>query len=125
MEDLKEGIRQWFLLDRQIDEMNSKLTDMREKRNILETHVINLMKSNDVRDKKLNIGPVSIVYSNTMQLPPYNLELIEQSLDNIYSKGNEQSIQILASIKNTRENKRKPRECIKKRKNKLTQKKQV
>ena len=95
MDDLKESIKMWYNLDKRIDELNLQLSTMRDKKKELEQNVILQMKKQGLQNKKLNIGPISIIYSTSMQLPPYNLELIEDVLDKLYKKGSPQSIQFL------------------------------
>ena len=112
MEDLKDSIKMWYSLDKRIDELNLQLSTMRDKKE-LEQNVILQMKKQGLQNKKLNIGPVSIIYSTSMQLPPYNLELIEDVLDKLYKKGSPQSIQFLQTLHANRENNRKPNYCIK------------
>ena len=123
MEELKEAIRMWYRIDKQIDEYNTIAGELRDKRNSLEKKVLELMKTTGLDKKKLNIGPISIIYSRSNQLPPYNLELIENSLNTLYSKGHPETTKVLTAIQTTRETLRKPNHCIKKRKNKATQKK--
>lgn len=123
MNDLKDSIKKWYDLDKNIEELNQQLSTMRDKKKELEQQVIIQMKQQGLQNKKLNIGPISIIYSSTMQLPPYNLELIEEVLDKLYKKGSPQSIQFLQLLHANRENNRKPNYCIKKRKNRSTQKK--
>ena len=122
MDDLKESIKMWYNLDKRIDELNLQLSTMRDKKKELEQNVIVQMKKQGLHNKKLNIGPISIIYSTSMQLPPYNLELIEDVLDKLYNKGSPQSIQFLQTLHANRENNRKPNNCIKKRKNRSTKK---
>lgn len=123
LNDLKDSIKKWYDLDKRIEEMNLQLSTMRDKKKDLENTVILQMKQQGLQDKKLNIGPVSIIYSSTMQLPPYNLELIEEVLDKLYKKGSPQSIHFLQTLHANREGNRKPNCCIKKRKNRSTKKK--
>lgn len=123
MDDLKDSIKMWYNLDKRIDELNLQISTMRDKKKELEKTVIVQMKQQGLQNKKLNIGPISIIYSNSMQLPPYNLELIEEVLDKLYKKGSPQSIQFLQTLHANRENNRKPNYCIKKRKNRSTKKK--
>ena len=122
MDDLKTTVKQWYLLDKKIEEMNQELSDLRDKKKEIERDVIINMKKNGMEHKKLNLGPVSIIYSTTMQLPPYNLELVEGVLDTIYNKGSDKSLRFLQTLHTSRENNRKPINCIKKRKNRSTKK---
>lgn len=122
MEDLKQSVKQWYLLDKKIEDMNKEISNLRDKKKEIEEMVIVNMKKNGLDNKKLNIGPVSIIYSTSMQLPPYNLELIENVLDSIYKKGSNESIRFLQSLHANRENNRKANRCIKKRKNRSTKK---
>lgn len=122
MEELKTSLKKWYLLDKKIEELNQEVSRLREKRKETESEVILHMKKNNLHDKKLNIGPISVIYSSSMQLPPYNIELIEEALDSIYNKGSPQSLQFLQTLHSKRENNRKPNHCIRKRKNKNTKK---
>ena len=122
MEDLKQSVKQWYILDKKIEEMNKDLSNLRDKKKEVEKDVITNMKQNGLENKKINIGQISIIYSKSMQLPPYNLELFEDTLDKIYKKGSSESIHILKTLNINRENNRTPTYCIKKRKNRSTQK---
>jgi len=122
MDELKSSVKQWYLLDKKIEDLSQELSNLRDKKKEIEQDVITNMKKNGMEHKKLNLGPVSIIYSTTMQLPPYNLELIEGVLDTIYKKGSNESIRFLQTLHANRENNRKPNNCIKKRKNRSTKK---
>ena len=63
MEDLKQSVKQWYILDKKIEEMNKDLSNLRDKKKEVEKDVITNMKQNGLENKKINIGPISIIYS--------------------------------------------------------------
>ena len=68
MNDLKDSIKKWYDLDKNIEELNQQLSTMRDKKKELEQQVIIQIKHQKLQNKKLNIGPISIIYSSTMQI---------------------------------------------------------
>ena len=120
---LKNDIQKWYQLDKTIEETNMKLSKLREVRNQTEKRILYMMEKNKMKDKKLNIGPCSIIYSQTLQLPNYNFDIIESGIQTIYPKQSTECRKILSAIERERNLQRKPVLSLKKRKNKKQSKK--
>lgn len=120
---LKNEIQKWYQLDKTIEETNMKLSKLREVRNQTEKQILYMMEKNQMKDKKLNIGPCSIIYSQTLQLPNYNFDIIESGIQTIYPKQSTEYRKILSAIERERNLQRKPILSLKKRKNRKHSKK--
>lgn len=120
---LKNEIQKWYQLDKTIEETNMKLSKLREVRNQTEKKILYMMEKNQMKDKKLNIGPCSIIYSQTLQLPNYNFDIIESGIQTIYPKQSTEYRKILSAIERERNLQRKPILSLKKRKNRKHSKK--
>ena len=116
-QQLKSDIQKWYNLDKNAEELHAKLTRIREMRNVMEQKILSTMDKNQLKDKKLNIGPCSIVYSQTLQLPTYNSEIIESGIVSLYPKQSTECKRLMQSIERERNTRRKPVLSLKKRKN--------
>jgi hypothetical protein len=116
-QQLKDDIQKWYNLDKNAEELHLKLTRIREMRNSIEQKILHTMDKHQLKNKKLNIGPCSIVYSQTLQLPTYNHEIIESGISSLFPKQSNECKRIVQSIERERNIRRKPVLSLKKRKN--------
>tara|TARA_Y200000002_G_C22515609_1_gene593264 strand:+ start:251 stop:688 length:438 start_codon:yes stop_codon:yes gene_type:complete len=116
-QQLKNDIQKWYNLDKNAEELHLKLTRIREMRHSIEQKILHTMDRHQLKNKKLNIGPCSIVYSQTLQLPSYNHEIIESGISSLFPKQSNECKKIIQSIERERNTRRKPVLSLKKRKN--------
>ena len=95
-------IQQWVQLDNQIKQLNEKIREIRDKRNILEQNIINYASTNNLSNSTIKITDGRLRFANTRVPEPLTFKYLEKSLSDII-KNESQINLIMEHIKQKRE----------------------
>lgn len=95
-------IQQWVQLDNQLKQMNEKIKEIREKRNILSENITKYAKNNHLENATVKIGDGRLKFSNVRVPEPLTYKYLERTLGEII-KNPQQIEQIMNHIKKSRE----------------------
>lgn len=114
--DLILKIKQYLEVDKQIESLNAKASELRKKRTILEEQLINNIRSKKMDNKMLTINKdLGLVCQPNKVLPNLTIDMIKMAL--LEKTGNAESVNnIIRQITNYRDRNRKTTYIIKKRK---------
>ena len=114
-QDFINALKNWVNLENTISNNNSEVKNLKEKRDLLEQNILKYIKVNGLEQTKLNLGSISLLYSETCSLAPLSQTLIVESLRE-YLKNQRDVDNICEIIKRKRENNRKTNISLKKKK---------
>ena len=100
-------IQQWVSLDNQLKKINETTKDLRQKKNILETSIIEKANTSNLQNATVKISDGRLRFVNTKTPEPLTFKYLEKSLTEII-KNEEQVKQIINYIKEKRETKEVP-----------------
>ena len=95
-------IQQWVQLDNQIKQLNEKIREIRDKRNILEKNIVNYASSNNLSNSTVKISDGRLRFTNTKVPEPLTFKYLEKTLSDII-KNEAQINLIMDHIKQKRE----------------------
>ena len=95
-------IQQWVQLDNQIKQLNEKIREIRDKRNILEKNIVNYASSNNLSNSTVKISDGRLRFTNTKIPEPITFKYLEKTLSDII-KNEAQINLIMDHIKQKRE----------------------
>ena len=95
-------IQQWVQLDNQIKQLNEKIREIRDKRNVLEQNIINYASINNLSNSTIKISDGRLRFANTKVPEPLTFKYLEKSLSDII-KNESQINLIMEHIKQKRE----------------------
>ena len=98
---LKSNIKQWMTIQEIISNYNSKIKEIKQKKEAIETTILNDLKNNNLTDKKLKIDNQHVFYNQTTSLPSVSLSLVDNVLTKLVN--NNTKMIILNEIKKYRE----------------------
>jgi len=94
-------IQQWIELDNELKQLNEKVKNIREKRNLLEKNILNIATINNYTDViKINNGKLKFV--NTKITEPLTFKYLEKTLKEVIKNENQANL-IIEHIKQKRE----------------------
>jgi hypothetical protein len=73
-------IQQWVSIDNQLKQINEKVKELREKRNILEQNITNYACSNNLSNSSIKIGDDKLKFTNTRVPEPITFKYLEKTL---------------------------------------------
>ena len=114
-QDFINALKNWVNLENTISANNAEVKNLKEKRDLLEQNILKYIKVNGLEQTKLNLGNISLLYSETCSLAPLSQTLIVESLKE-YLKNQRDVDNICEIIKRKRENNRKTNISLKKKK---------
>lgn len=118
MEDLSNKMNNWNLLDTEILKINNYLKILKKNKSDTETDILNILKNNNLTQKKIRFNDKHFTYNISKTLPPLTLTLLETILNDTIN--NEAKNIILEKIKNYRENNKSESITLKRKKIKKT-----
>lgn len=77
---LTKTMNELFSIDEEIKTLNSKTKDLKKKREIIENELMDLIKKNNLEDKKFLFNDRKIFLNKCSTLAPLNIKLLEQVL---------------------------------------------
>ena len=86
-------IQQWVSIDNQLKQLNEKVKEMREKRNILEQNITNYASSNNLSNAIIKIGDGRLKFTNTRVPEPITFKYLEKTLGEVIK--NESQVQLI------------------------------
>ena len=86
-------IQQWVSVDNQIKQLNEKVKEMREKRNVLEQNITNYASSNNLSNATIKISDGRLKFTNTRVTEPITLKYLEKTLGEVIK--NESQVQLI------------------------------
>ena len=86
-------IQQWVSVDNQIKQLNEKVKEMREKRNMLEQNITNYASSNNLSNATIKISDGRLKFTNTRVTEPITLKYLEKTLGEVIK--NESQVQLI------------------------------
>ena len=98
---LKSNIKQWITINEIISNYNSKIKEIKQKKDAIEKTILNDLKNNNLTDKKLKIDNQHVFYNQTTSLPSVSLSLVDNVLTKLVN--NNTKMIILNEIKKHRE----------------------
>ena len=114
MNELSEKINNWSKIDKEIVKINEYLKNLKYYKSKTENDILNIIKSNNLTEKKIRFNNNHFVYNISHSLPPLSLTLLEKVLsDNL---NNQAKTHILNEIKTYRENNKSQSISLKKKK---------
>ena len=99
--DLTKYIKQWIIYDDFIKECNRKSKLVRQKKELIESKVTQLLEQNSLTNTKINIGNNNISYQETSSTSALSYKFIQDCLSK-YLKENEVN-KICEILKNERD----------------------
>jgi len=95
-------IQQWVQLDNQIKQMNEKIREIRDKRNVLEQNIVNYASNNNLSNSTVKISDGRLRFTNTKVPEPLTFKYLEKTLSGVI-KNESQINLIMEHIKQKRE----------------------
>jgi hypothetical protein len=86
-------IQQWVSVDNQLKQLNEKVKEMREKRNVLEQNITNYASSNNLSNATIKIGDGRLKFINTRVPEPITFKYLEKTLGEVIK--NESQVQLI------------------------------
>jgi hypothetical protein len=86
-------IQQWVSIDNQLKQLNEKVKEMREKRNVLEQNITNYASSNNLSNATIKIGDGRLKFTNTRVPEPITFKYLEKTLGEVIK--NESQVQLI------------------------------
>jgi len=83
---LTKTMNELFSIDEQIKSLNSKTKYLKKDREIIENQLMDLIKKNNLEDKKFLFNDRKIFLNKYSTLPPLNIKMLEQILNNNLDK---------------------------------------
>jgi len=91
--NFENQIQQWVSVDNQLKQLNEKVKEMREKRNILEQNITNYASSNNLSNATIKIGDGRLKFTNTRVPEPITFKYLEKTLGEVIK--NESQVQLI------------------------------
>lgn len=95
-------IQQWVSIDNQLKQLNEKIKDLREKRNVLEKNITTYASSNNLSNATIQISDGKLKFSNTKVPEPLTFKYLEKTLGEVI-KNESQVKLIMEHIKQKRD----------------------
>ena len=86
-------IQQWVQLDNQIKQLNEKIKEIRDKRNILEQNIVNYASTNNLSNSTVKISDGRLRFTNTRIPEPLTFKYLEKTLSEVIK--NESQINLI------------------------------
>ena len=86
-------IQQWVQLDNQIKQLNEKIKEIRDKRNILEQNIVNYASTNNLSNSTVKISDGRLRFTNTRVPEPLTFKYLEKTLSEVIK--NESQINLI------------------------------
>jgi len=123
-EAFKKNLSQWIALERKIKEQTKSSSELRRTKGIIEESLLKYISANGLQNTQINVGTMRVVPSKGSQLPPLNMEFLEETLTEIL--GNPGTVnKIMDRIRRKREMGRKETFALKYKTNRSNRKKKV
>ena len=101
-------IQQWIQFDNQLKQINEKAKELREKRNTIETSILNYANTNNLSNSSVKIGDEGRLKFTTSRIPePLTFKYLERSLSEIIKNENQVKM-IMDYVRSKREIKNVP-----------------
>ena len=94
-------IKEWVTIDNRLRELNLQTKNLREKKNDVNTVVINYIKNNNLDNAIIKISDGSLKFNNTNISQPLTFRYINECLNDIIDDKNQVEL-IINHIKNKR-----------------------
>jgi cell division septum initiation protein DivIVA len=95
-------IQQWVSIDNQLKQLNEKIKDLREKRNVLEKNITTYASSNNLSNATIQISDGKLKLSNTKVPEPLTFKYLERTLGEIIKNDNQVKL-IMEHLKQKRD----------------------
>lgn len=123
-EAFKKNLSQWIALERKLKEQTKSSSELRRTKGIIEESLLKYISANGLQNTQINVGTMRVVPSKGSQLPPLNMEFLEETLTEIL--GNPGTVnKIMDRIRRKREMGRKETFALKYKTNRSNRKKKV
>lgn len=123
-EAFKKNLSQWIALERKLKEQTKSSSELRRTKAIIEESLLKYISANGLQNTQINVGTMRVVPSKGSQLPPLNMEFLEETLTEIL--GNPGTVnKIMDRIRRKREMGRKETFALKYKTNRSNRKKKV
>jgi hypothetical protein len=97
-------IQQWVSLDNQYKQLNEKIKEIRDKRNTLETNIINHVSSHNLYNVTVELQENKIKFVNTRVTEPLTFKYLEKTLGEVIKNESQVNL-IMEHIKKKRNTK--------------------
>ena len=92
MDTLAENIKLWLTYDNKISEINNYNKNLKEKKQSIETNIIELLKHNNLSEKEIKINNFKLNVHNSSTPAALSLKIIEESLINVVDENTKKLI---------------------------------
>ena len=92
MEKLSDNIKLWLTYDTKISEINNYNKNLKEKKQNIETNIIESLKYNNLSEKDIKINNLKINVHNSSTPAALSLKIIEESLINVVDENTKKLI---------------------------------
>ena len=86
-------IQQWVQLDNQIKQLNEKIREIRDKRNVLEENIVTYASTNNLSNSTVKISDGRLRFTNTRVPEPLTFKYLEKTLSEVIK--NESQINLI------------------------------
>jgi hypothetical protein len=100
--NFEQNIQQWIQLDNQIQMYNEKIKELRNKKNLVESHITSYAANNNMLNSSIKFTDGKLKIVNTKIIPPLSFKYLEKSLGEII-KNKDQVNRIILHIRNNRD----------------------
>lgn len=76
-----KALKKWLELDTQINEINTKMKEIKSEKNNLESQILSYIKNNNLNDKTINLGNNAFSYNTTTTHGSLSIKLITEVLN--------------------------------------------
>ena len=102
-EQLVNNIKEWIKIDTEISQLKSEIKDRNNKKKLITSDLVNVMKSNQIDCFDINGG--SLVYKKSVVKKPINGKSLLTALQNYYKDDVKSAEELTKHILNSREEK--------------------
>ena len=113
LSELPEKIKTWLTLDNKINEINTILKKVKEKKQLLEDTITTEIAAKNLENNLFKIDNCKINYSEVLVVPNISLKLLEEVFDKYISE--QSKIKLLDAIKRKRDEYKKKNIILKRR----------
>jgi len=100
-EELVNNVKEWIKIDNEISKLKSEIKDKNNKKKLLSSNLLNVMKSNDIDCFDINGG--AIIYKKTKVKKPITGKILLKTLENYFKNDIPTAQEITKHILDNRE----------------------
>ena len=83
MNEFVSNVSEWVEVDNKINEISEQLKKLKEKKQTIESDILNDIEKKELKEKYFKIGNSKLFYNETYVLPCISFKLLDEIFDNL------------------------------------------